>query len=439
MINKITKSGKIFSIVSYLLVLVLLYLTSIDNYLLFHLLAEMFSIIVGFSVFILAWNSRQRMNNNYLLFLGISYLFISFLDIFHTFAYKGMGVFSGADANLPTQFWISARYMQVMALMVSPVFFKRKLNPYTTLFVFMFVTLILMISIFSGHFPASYIEGHGLTEFKILSEYLIAFLFLLAIFFLFRIKDDFDSNVLRWLSASYGLMALAELVFTLYTGVDDVVNLSGHYLKIFSVYFMYIALVETGLEKPHRLLYRDLVQNEEKLRKALEEVQRLAITDSLTDLYNRRYFSDLAENEVQRAVRYGHELSLIFLDIDEFKWVNDTFGHAVGDVVIRHVAECCRSELRSVDIIARYGGDEFVIVLPECSLDMAYQIAERLRQTIASTPAVSPKGPVSVTASMGIASHQQDSPGLEMMLKNADASLYAAKTGGRNRVSISEG
>ncbi len=102
-----------------------LFLTSLYSYILFHSLAEIFSIVIGCSIFILAWNSRRRLDNDSLLFLGIAYLCVSGLDLIHTLAYKGMGVFPGYDANLPTQVWIAARYVQALSMLILPVFLRQ--------------------------------------------------------------------------------------------------------------------------------------------------------------------------------------------------------------------------------------------------------------------------------------------------------------------------
>jgi diguanylate cyclase (GGDEF)-like protein len=163
-------------------------------------------------------------------------------------------------------------------------------------------------------------------------------------------------------------------------------------------------------------------------------VQRLAITDSLTGLYNRRHFFELADNELQRARRYRRFLSAIMLDIDHFKQVNDTHGHAVGDHVLKEVADCCRQTMRKEDVLGRYGGDEFAIMLPESNLVATCQVAERLRQRIAQKPIDTEVGPVTVTVSLGVSTLDDECSNPETLLANADQALYVAKRSGRNRV-----
>ncbi len=166
------------------------------------------------------------------------------------------------------------------------------------------------------------------------------------------------------------------------------------------------------------------------------EVQRLAVTDDLTGLYNRRHFFELAEIEFGRAGRYGHPLAAVFLDLDHFKQMNDTYGHAVGDQVLRVVAARCRDNLRKIDIMGRYGGEEFAALLPENDMDGARNVAERLRRCVADPPVDTDRGRLVVTVSVGVATLDNKCADLEMLLERADQALYAAKQAGRNQVCV---
>ena len=418
----------------YGLVLFGLYLTSLYSYLLSHTLAELFSVIIGCNIFLVAWHSRQRLDNNFFLFLGIAYLFISGIDLLHTLAYKGMGVFTGYDANLPTQLWIAARYCQSLSLLVSPLFLRRKLNIYPVLAACTIVIAALLVAIFADILPACFVEGIGLTPFKKISEYIISSILLSSIgVFLYK-RKAFDQNVVQWLVASLILTIGSELAFTFYVSVYGLSNLVGHFFKLISFYLIYIAIVEMGLEKPQRLLFNNLKRNEKELQKALKQVQRLAITDPLTGLFNQRHFTTVAEAEVQRTCRYERPLSAIMLDIDHFKRVNDTYGHTIGDHLLQEVAESCRRELRNVDLVGRYGGDEFAILLPESDLAVARRVAERLRMAIARRKLHTAKGQATVTVSLGIAAVDCEDTALETLLSRADKALYVAKRKGRNQV-----
>lgn len=172
-----------------------------------------------------------------------------------------------------------------------------------------------------------------------------------------------------------------------------------------------------------------------------EEVQRLAITDGLTGLCNRQHFLELAGREFDRAHRYQRPLSVIMLDIDRFKRVNDTHGHAVGDEVLQALAARFRANVRDIDLPARYGGEEFAVLLPEVGLERARVAAERLRRSVADTPIETAAGSLNVTISLGVGAIRElpvagapDCPDLPTLLRLADEALYKAKNAGRNRV-----
>jgi diguanylate cyclase (GGDEF)-like protein len=166
-----------------------------------------------------------------------------------------------------------------------------------------------------------------------------------------------------------------------------------------------------------------------------ETVQRQAVTDELTGLFNHRRFQEVMTVEVERARRYGHELGLIMLDIDNFKQINDTYGHLQGDLVLREVARVLRQSSREIDEPARYGGEEMAVALPQTDLEGAYQFAERVRRRIEALALPQPDGGVlKVTASFGAASLAAI-PGADKdaLVAAADAALYEAKRNGKNR------
>ncbi|MFZ5920324.1 MAG: diguanylate cyclase [Chloroflexota bacterium] len=168
-------------------------------------------------------------------------------------------------------------------------------------------------------------------------------------------------------------------------------------------------------------------------------IEQLAIIDSLTGLYNRRHFIELAGTEFQRARRYQRPLALILFDSDHFKKVNDTYSHAAGDQVLQAIAGHCRDAMRNVDIMGRYGGEEFIILLPENDIRGAATVAERLRRCVAERPIQTDRAAVYITISLGIAGLSDDCPDLGALLEQADAAMYAAKSSGRNRVEAYRG
>jgi diguanylate cyclase (GGDEF)-like protein len=163
------------------------------------------------------------------------------------------------------------------------------------------------------------------------------------------------------------------------------------------------------------------------------EVQYLAVTDPLTGVPNRRQFFALAQREFIGAQRFQRKLSAIMIDLDSFKSINDTYGHQTGDMILVEVAQVLKENIRQIDILARYGGDEFAILLPEADLDTSLQIAERLREKIEEAEFRSPAGKVTVSISVGVAAISEEISSLESMIASADTAMYAAKQSGRNQ------
>jgi hypothetical protein len=193
-------------------VLLVLLVIGSQNYLLFHTLAELFSIVIACGIFMIAWNSRRFMGNSFFLFLGIAYIFVGGLDTFHAMAYVGMGIFQGTDTNLPTQLWIAARYLQSLSLLAAAVGIGRELRPRDLVFGFGLVFFLLLgILFYTDLFPVCFIEGTGLTPFKKISEYVISLILVGTIFALARKRDEFDDNVFRLLIASIVLTICSEL------------------------------------------------------------------------------------------------------------------------------------------------------------------------------------------------------------------------------------
>ncbi|MCF7890406.1 diguanylate cyclase [Candidatus Bipolaricaulota bacterium] len=644
-------------------------------------------------IFVIAWNSRSYLNNDYLLFLGIAYLFIGGIDLIHTLAYEGMGVFPTQGSNLPTQLWIIARYMESLSLLAAPIFLTRKLDQEKTILGYLLTTFFLFFTVFYWRvFPDCFVSGVGLTPFKVISEYVISGLLVGAILALVYNRRKFDRNIFWLLASSIGLTVLSELAFTFYVSVYGLSNLVGHLFKLASFYLVYQALIETGLKEPHRLIFRekqkyeDLVENinsgiavyeavnegkefifrefnsaaerieglkregvvgkkasevfpkikefglfkvlqkvwktgepqhhpasiyederikgwrenyvfqiptgeivavyddvteqkrtekeleeqREKLRHlhdAVDELQRQegeedilqtavkvaenildfelcaiailegnslvpransadlkteemvefkvgegiagktmlrgetiwgddlrdhlearptdedfrafisvpigeigniqviskeagkftkrdvelveilaghlreelnrarleedlrqqAIRDPLTKLYNRRYFNETLEKEVQKAKRYDHTLAFLMLDVNRFKEINDRYSHQVGDEVLQEVAGLLKENVRNADTVVRYGGDEFLIMMPETENEV-YEVVERLQQALDQWNDQNTLLDFPLTLAMGVSHWNPDQDrDVEEALKEADKEMYKDK------------
>jgi PAS domain S-box-containing protein len=251
-----------------------LYLSSLYSYLLFHSLIEITTIAIGFTLFILTWNTRRYLTNNYLRLLGIGYGFIALIDLLHTLAFKGMGVFPGyGSSNLPAQLWIAARYLQAVTLFAAPLFVERRLNDRAVFGGYSAAVSVLVVMVYSGNFPDCYIEGTGLTPFKIGSEYLITALLLASLYLFYRKRKYFDERVFILAATSIICTALSEILFTAFLSLYDLVNMAGHFGKLAAFYLIYRAILVTGLREPFNLIFKELRQAQEKIRKAHDTLE----------------------------------------------------------------------------------------------------------------------------------------------------------------------
>jgi len=174
------------------------------------------------------------------------------------------------------------------------------------------------------------------------------------------------------------------------------------------------------------------------LESTLTLEKQLARTDPLTGVNNRRHLYELAQHEFEVSQRYRQPLSVMMFDLDHFKKVNDTYGHQVGDQVLRLTTQVVGGGLRSADIIGRYGGEEFIVLLPMTTAQQAFALAERIRNEVAQVVVETEKGSVSVTISIGVVAMDETSPAesVESLFRRADEAMYGAKQSGRNRTVI---
>lgn len=309
-------------------ILIGLYYISRYNYLLYHSLVELFSIVIAFGIFVLSWNSRRFLENNYLKYIGVAYLFVGLIGLLHTFAYKGIGIFQGFyGANLATQLWISARYIESISILFAFIILNRKLLYYIQFITYLVVSFFIIFTIFYWKvFPDCYIEGYGLTKFKIISEYIIIFILLLSILFLNLLKAEFSRKIFFILQFSIIFTIFSEVLFTLYNDVYGIFNFLGHIFMLISFFLLYKAIIETGVRDPINLLFFKIKKNEETIFESEKLFKSLFVTayrsvcliekhtDSKTNLINFKIadinnsFSSMFGIERQYAINKSIDL-----------------------------------------------------------------------------------------------------------------------------------
>jgi len=243
-----------------------------------------------------------------------------------------------------------------------------------------------------------------------------------------------------------------EALAAIYEAQGEFQSALGHYKQFFTVKEAVFNEESAGrlmrLEVQHKIetarketeifqLRNVELENEIAERKRLEqELEQQASTDELTGVMNRRRFLEFAAEQLTRASRYCTGMSLALIDIDHFKQINDTYGHAAGDRVLKEIAQICHRKIRGIDLFARFGGDEFVLLLPDTSPDLAAAVVERIREAVISTPVDVDGVPVKITLSVGISGLGAHETALDLLLARADQALYQAKNNGRNCYAI---
>lgn len=651
------------------------------HYLLLHTLLESFAVAVSAMVFALGWNLRQREDNGLTTLLGLTFLAVALLDFMHTLSYTGMPDFiTPSSPEKAINFWLVGRLIAALGLLAAGLLTLQRWPERLTwpaLAAALGLTgLITWIGLFHAEgLPRTFIEGQGLTPFKIGFEYLLTLLYIAAaVLLLRRAQRQHDANLI-WLAAAAWTLGLTELFFTWYQDVTDLFNVLGHLYKAAAYLMIYRALFAAGVRAPYQALAeekarlralidsvpdliffkdrhshylgynkafaaycgrseeemigktdfdfaprevaeayrqndretlatgkthqneewatypdgrrvlldtvrtpyvgpdgqvlgligvsRDITEREEAARTIREnalynkllftdsqiplvvvdpetmkfvdcneaavaiyrlpnreavlgltpldvsaptqydgtdsataakqhidaavskgsnvfmwrhqrpngeiwdaevhlmqlhyrgqallqfslqditerrhmetELRRLATTDPLTGVANRRHFLDSMEQEIGRVRRFATAAAVLMLDLDHFKQVNDRHGHAAGDAVLQHFSRLCSGHLRRTDLFGRLGGEEFAVLLPGTELAGAQEWAERLREAIAATPANTESGAIAFTVSIGVTAITPGDAGSEAILSRADAALYRAKSNGRNRVEV---
>jgi len=506
---------------------------STQNFLLFHTLVELFTIVIAVILSVVAWHTYSFSKNHFLMFLGTGYFWVAILDLMHTLTFPDLNLVKSITVNSTTQFWISARYSEALLLLFSPFFLTRSIK---SLYVTIFFGLGCFTSYFliaNNIFPRTFIDGQGLTEFKIISEYIIISLLFLAIVNLVRNRRDLDKRICILIALSIVFTICSEVFFTLYKTMTSTETIIGHIFKLFSFWFIFVAIVRSTLTEPYQVMARGSstydaiptptivvdkngiilqvnkaacsdvskaqnkllgmhchevfhplylsvdecpvcqhIKNELPLDSYVMEFRKKYIWreftltpfqmigdiegivhvspdvtrrkrdqdkliyqakfDQLTGFPNRVLATDRLEMAIKHADRDNVSAAIMFIDIDNFKNINDTLGHIFGDKVIIEISKRIAVNLRDSDTMARWGGDEFLIILPELnSISESETVAEKILGKL-SKPIVMERKEFVITVSIGIAGYPNDGNNVNSLLSHADAAMYDAKNSGKN-------
>ncbi len=259
-----------------------------QNYLLFHMLVELFGITVAWGIYLLVWTSRENIRNNFLLLAGNSLLFVGFLNLAHTLSFQGMHVFSGMDSNLPDQSYLAARYFEGITLLLA--IFSLRLRRVLTRFeynlafaLYLLVTVLLFATIFLWkNFPLSSTVS-GYTFFYLASEYVITAIFLACLAGLWRVRRRFEIQVFRWLAGAAASLVLSEALQTSLFDVFAASTFIAHLFNLLVFYLFYRAVMQTGVVQPQALLFRELQEKQDAL--ASSQAKLKAILNSTTQGY----------------------------------------------------------------------------------------------------------------------------------------------------------
>ena len=399
-----------------------------------HTLTELAAVLVALLVFVAAWTAQGRERSLNITLLGAGFLAVGLLDLAHLLSYKGMPEWlTPSSPQKAIVFWLCARYVAAAVLLAVA------LKPDSVLLGEVQRRWILLAFVgFCGGcvafglawpdvWPLFFIEGQGLTPVKIAAEYGLVLMLLAAAALLVRqtVRARYSSADLATAAV---ISVLSELCFTLYANVDDAYQLLGHAYKVIAYAFLFRAIFLAAVRQPYERLSLEIAER----RQAERRLEFLAYHDPLTALPNRALLQDRVEQAIAEARRSGRAAAVLLLDLDQFKNINDSLGHGVGDELLRQVASRLAAVLRATDTVGRLGGDEFAILLRDVDGQAGVlRSLAGLQQTLAE-PFFIGKDEVHVSASFGVALAPQHGSDLETLLGRADAAMYRAKASGRN-------
>jgi len=304
-------------------------------------------------IFIIGLNARKSLESSFFMVLSTAFFSIGILDLFHTLSYEGMQIFMGFDANLPTQFWIAARYVEAISLIFATMVINKNIK-YNTLYIaYSIITFILILIIFLGFFPTCYNASQGLTPFKIISEYIIIGILALSIYNLYRYRNQFESRILNFLISAILMTIVSELFFTSYISVYGIENFIGHIFKIIAFFLFYKAIIQIAFKDPIALLYNKLRQSESNYRDAY---------------LNANFYKDL----------FTHDISNVFQIINSTVELSKIEGQLTREELVSHLESQLKQGKELIRNIRKFSEIES-IDLPIENIDVKKSFEDSLK------------------------------------------------------------
>jgi diguanylate cyclase (GGDEF)-like protein len=384
-----------------------------SNFLLFHTVVESFTIFTAFSLYIISTRTYKFSQNRVLLFLGITFLVVACFDGAHMMTYKGLGIFPTLSPDRATQFWVAGRFLEILAICCIPLIAASPNTINKILLVFTVLSIFLFFLVTLGFAPTCYEEGVGLTFFKKGMEIFITAMGIFALIMFTTSQMEIGNKIKHYIQLSLIAFIASELCFSFYIDVYGILNGIGHIMKLISFWFIWLLVMDEGLDKPFEFLFGNIYEK--------------VIRDDLTELFNRTGFMEIANNQFARAKRFAVPFVLLYMDLDNFKKINDKHGHKEGDLALQEFAHLLKSSFREADLIARIGGDEFLVLL-ECEKSIISVLERRFQDKVNLWEQTNPRrNGINVTIGMAIRP-APSSLTIEQLIHEADLKMLRKKT-----------
>ena len=376
-----------------------------------HTVTESFAIVVSVLVFAVSWNAYSRERPGNIQILACGFLAVGLLDFAHMLSYKGMPDFiTPAEPQKAIVFWLSARYVASLTLLSVALKGWAPFPQSTTRYRYLGLALAVTAAIYvlqllsPESWPRMFVSGDGLTATKIALEYGIVVILAPAAWLFYRHAQRQRTFDAANLFTAALITILSELCFTLYSNVNDIFSLMGHTYKVIAYYFIYKAIFVSSVQEPYRRLTREISER----KQAEARIEFLAYHDSLTDLPNRLLVRQRFAEAIEQAKAAGQRVALMFIDLDNFKNINDSLGHAVGDQMLKAVAARIGELIHSGSTLSRQGGDEFLLVVGELADGQALMpVLDSLMDQL-QEPMLIGEEQLSISVSIGTALYPDD-------------------------------